>query len=141
MTRASNSTVSGCSRSRSATPTPRPTVLHVPDTGLVVAGDAVYNGVHLYLAESGGAAGIDTWLTALDTLEALNPRSLIAGHKNPELPDDVSQIGATRGYLTDSRRLIESAISAAEFNAAMLDLHPDRLNPGALWGSAITLFR
>ena len=29
------------------------TVLHVPDIGLVVAGDAAYNGVHQYLAESG----------------------------------------------------------------------------------------
>jgi glyoxylase-like metal-dependent hydrolase (beta-lactamase superfamily II) len=28
------------------------TVLHVPDLGLVVAGDAVYNDVHQYLAES-----------------------------------------------------------------------------------------
>ncbi|MGB8407822.1 MAG: MBL fold metallo-hydrolase [Mycobacterium sp.] len=123
------------------TDTEATTVLHVPDTGLVVAGDAVYNGVHLYLAESGGVAGIDTWLAALDTLEALNPSSVIAGHKNPELPDDVSQIGATRSYLTDARRLVESAASAVEFNAAMLALYPDRLNPGALWGSAITLFR
>jgi hypothetical protein len=28
------------------------TCLHVPSVGLVVAGDAVYNDVHLYLAES-----------------------------------------------------------------------------------------
>jgi glyoxylase-like metal-dependent hydrolase (beta-lactamase superfamily II) len=32
------------------------TCLHVPDIGLVVAGDAVYNDVHLYLAESGPTA-------------------------------------------------------------------------------------
>src|ERR1700753_593681 len=35
--------------------------LHVPSIGLVVAGDAVYNDVHLYLVES-AAAGIDAWL-------------------------------------------------------------------------------
>jgi glyoxylase-like metal-dependent hydrolase (beta-lactamase superfamily II) len=29
------------------------TVLHVPDLGLVVAGDAAYNGVHQYLADIG----------------------------------------------------------------------------------------
>ena len=50
------------------------------------------------------------------------------------------QIPATRRYLTDARRLLESSDSAAAFYAAMLASHPDRLNPGALWGAAITLF-
>ena len=35
------------------------TMLHVPEMGLLVAGDVVYNGVHLYLTESGGVTGID----------------------------------------------------------------------------------
>ena len=34
------------------TDTDHTTCLHVPSIGLVVAGDAAYNGVHLYLAES-----------------------------------------------------------------------------------------
>ena len=41
---------------------------------------------------------------------------------------------------TDARRLLESSGSAEEFYEAMLRLHPNRLNPGALWGAAITLF-
>ena len=28
------------------------TVLHVPDLDLVVAGDVIYNGVHMYLARA-----------------------------------------------------------------------------------------
>ncbi|MDH6244074.1 MBL fold metallo-hydrolase [Mycobacterium sp. OTB74] len=121
------------------TDTDATTMLHVPDSGLVVAGDVVYNGVHQYLAESGGTAGIDSWLAALDTLEALNPTTVIAGHKSPEAPDDFSQIAATRTYLTDARTLVGSSATAQEFYAAMLALHPHRLNPGALWGSAVTL--
>jgi hypothetical protein len=81
-------------------------MLHVPQIGLLVAGDVVYNGVHLYLTESGGLSGIDAWLAALDIAEALRPATIIAGHKDPHAQDDPSQIQATRSYLTDARRLL-----------------------------------
>jgi glyoxylase-like metal-dependent hydrolase (beta-lactamase superfamily II) len=122
------------------TDTDATTILHVPQIGLLVAGDAVYNGVHMYLAESGGVTGIDEWLGALDIAESLRPATVIAGHKDACAADAPSQIQATRQYLADARRLLESSDSAEAFYAAMLALHPDRLNPGALWGAAITLF-
>ena len=34
------------------------TVLHVPDLGLVVAGDVIYNGVHMYLAQRAIVGGL-----------------------------------------------------------------------------------
>jgi glyoxylase-like metal-dependent hydrolase (beta-lactamase superfamily II) len=122
------------------TDTDATTMLHVPEMGLLVAADVVYNGVHLYLTESGGVTGIDEWLAALDTAEALNPAIVIAGHKEARAADNPSQIPETRRYLTDARRLLESSESAGAFYRAMLRLHPNRLNPGALWGAAITLF-
>ena len=122
------------------TDTDATTMLHVPEIGLLVAGDVVYNGVHLYLTESGGVTGIDEWLAALDTAEDLKPTTVIAGHKNPRAFDNPSQIQATRRYLTDARGLLESSGSAEVFYQAMLRRHPNRLNPGALWGAAITLF-
>jgi glyoxylase-like metal-dependent hydrolase (beta-lactamase superfamily II) len=54
------------------TDTDATTMLHAPDIDLLVAGDVVYNGVHLYLTETGGVAGIDEWLAALDTAESLH---------------------------------------------------------------------
>jgi glyoxylase-like metal-dependent hydrolase (beta-lactamase superfamily II) len=122
------------------TDTDATTMLHVPEMGLLVAGDVVYNGVHLYLTESGGVTGIDEWLAALDIAEALNPAIVIAGHKDSRAFDNPAQIQATRRYLTDARRLLESSESADEFYGAMLRLYPNRINPGALWGAAITLF-
>jgi glyoxylase-like metal-dependent hydrolase (beta-lactamase superfamily II) len=121
------------------TDTDATTMLHVPQSELLVAGDVVYNGVHLYLTESGGVAGIDEWLAALDVAEALRPVAVVAGHKNPQAADDPSQIQATRRYLTDARQLLESSTRAEEFYKGMLALHPNRINPGALWGAAITL--
>ena len=121
------------------TDTDATTMLYVPDMGLLVAGDVVYNGVHLYLTESDGIAGIDEWLAALDTAEALRPATVIAGHKDPRAFDNPSQIQVTRRYPTDAR-LLESSESADEFYQEMLRLHPGRINPGALWGAATTLF-
>ena len=121
------------------TDTDATTMLHVPEIGLLVAGDVVYNGVHLYLTESGGVTGIDQWLAALDVAEALRPATVVAGHKNPQASDDPSQIQATRRYLSDARNLLESSTRADAFYDGMLALYPDRINPGALWGSAITL--
>jgi glyoxylase-like metal-dependent hydrolase (beta-lactamase superfamily II) len=122
------------------TDTDATTMLHIPETGLLVAGDVVYNGVHLYLTESGGVSGIDEWLAALDTAESLNPAIVVAGHKAPSAYDNPSQIQATRRYLTDARRLLESSAHAQEFYERMLERHRGRVNPGALWGAAITLF-
>jgi glyoxylase-like metal-dependent hydrolase (beta-lactamase superfamily II) len=121
------------------TDTDATTMLHVPHIGLVVAGDVVYNGVHLYLTESGGAGGLETWLAALDVTESLKPTAVVAGHKNPLASDDPSQIQATRRYLTDAHELLASSKGAQDFYDGMLARHPDRLNPGALWGAAITL--
>src|SRR5258708_6212896 len=47
------------------TDTDHTTCLHVPSVDLVVAGDAAYNDVHLYLAESKGKTRKE-WIAALD---------------------------------------------------------------------------
>jgi len=89
----------------------------------------VYNGVHLYLAESGGSAGIDDWLAALDVAEALRLRR----GSRPQEPgafDGPSQIQATRQYLTDARHLLVSSERAQEFYEGMLALAPESANPG-----------
>jgi hypothetical protein len=95
--------------------------------------------VHLYLTESGGPAGIDEWLTALDIADARRPAAVVAGHKNPQAFDNPSQIQETRQYLTDARELLTSSAHAREFYDGMLVRHPNRINAGALWGAAITL--
>jgi hypothetical protein len=59
--------------------------LCVPSIGLVVSGDAVYNYTHPYLAECDDKARAE-WLRALDTIEALRPHAVVAGHGVPH-PD------------------------------------------------------
>src|SRR5713226_91817 len=57
------------------TDTARSTCLHVPSIGLLVAGDAVYNGIHPYLRET-DAQSRREWIATLDELEALNPKAV-----------------------------------------------------------------
>ena len=117
------------------TDTEHTTCLHVPSAGLVVAGDAVYNDVHLYLAESNPETRRE-WITALDTIESLKPFAVIAGHKKPEVKDSPRIIGETRQYIRDFDRLARMTTTARELYAEMLQLYPDRANPGSLWGAA-----
>ena len=114
------------------------TVLHIASIGLVVAGDVAYNGVHQYLLESRGG-GMQAWLVALHLVEALQPRAVVAGHKNRALPDDPAILGQTRQYLIDAQRLLDEKPTPLEFFDRMLALYPDRLNPGPLWYGALGL--
>ncbi|MET4353756.1 glyoxylase-like metal-dependent hydrolase (beta-lactamase superfamily II) [Bradyrhizobium sp. RT9b] len=119
------------------TDTARSTALHVPSLDLIVAGDTVYNGIHPYLdlAETDTQSRLE-WIAALDRLEALKPRFVVAGHKKPENDDDPRNIAETRQYLLDFNRLDQATISPRELYEAMLALHPDRANPGSLWSGA-----
>jgi hypothetical protein len=114
----------------------RDTCLHVPSIGLVVAGDAAYNDVHLYLAES-TAQTRQEWIAALDKIESLNPGAVVASHKRPENDDNPGIIEQTRQYIRDFDRLAASTTTAQELYQKMLELYPNRVNPGwALWNWA-----
>jgi glyoxylase-like metal-dependent hydrolase (beta-lactamase superfamily II) len=112
------------------------TCLHVPSVGLVVAGDAAYNDVHLYLAESNAQTRRE-WISALDKIESLNPRAVIAGHKRPGNGDSPKIIEETRQYIRDFDRVAGTTTTARGLYDEILELYPDRVNPGgALWLSA-----
>jgi glyoxylase-like metal-dependent hydrolase (beta-lactamase superfamily II) len=111
------------------------TCLHVPSIGLVIAGDAIYNGTHPYLVESDGQ-GLNDWLAAIDKIEALNPRAVVVGHGPMDPDNSPRHIQETRGYIQDFIRLKDETATAQELYDRMLALYPDRINPGSLWGSA-----
>ena len=119
------------------TDTAHSTCLHVPSVGLIVAGDVVYNGLHPYLGETDAPSRLE-WIAALDRLDSLNPERVVAGHKIPENEDDPRIIGETRQYLREFNRLNAATADARQLYDAMLELYPDRVNPGSLWGAANT---
>jgi glyoxylase-like metal-dependent hydrolase (beta-lactamase superfamily II) len=87
--------------------------LHVPEIGLVVAGDAVYNDVHLHLSESDHQGRLD-WLAALHTIESLHPTAVVAGHKRATRDNDPRIIGETRQYIRDFNQVFETTTTASD---------------------------
>ena len=117
------------------TDTDNTTCLHVPSIGLVAAGDAVYNGIHPFLSESNRQTRLE-WIAALDKIDALKPSAVVAGHKIPSNDDSPRNVEETRQYIRDFIRLNDATKTAREFYDKMLELYPDRANPGSLWSSA-----
>jgi glyoxylase-like metal-dependent hydrolase (beta-lactamase superfamily II) len=110
-------------------------VLHVADRDLVVAGDAIYNGVHMYIAQ--GIGGFDPWRAAIDKIEALKPRHIVSGHQNKELDDDADrQIAETREYLDDADDLLRTEPTAVDFFNAKIERYPNHLGRTILWVGA-----
>jgi len=114
------------------------TALHVPSIGLVVSGDAVYNNTHLYLAECDERARGE-WLSALDKIEALHPRAVIAGHGVLDPDSSPRHIEETRRYILDLNAIVASTSTALDLYERMLALHSNRVNPGSLWATAKTV--
>ena len=72
-----------------------------------------------------------------DKIESLNPHGVIASHKRPDNDDNPRIIEETRQYIRDFDRIAEITTTAQEVYDKMLDLYPNRVNPGwALWSSA-----
>jgi hypothetical protein len=70
-------------------------------------------------------------------IESLNPHAVIASHNRPGSADNPTIIEQTRQYIRNFDRLVETTTSAQELYDKMLELYPNRVNPGwVLWSSA-----
>ena len=116
-------------------------VLHIPDLGLVVAGDVIYNGCHMYIGQSGVVGGFGPWRDAIDKIEALKPRHIVAGHQNKQLDDDAERtIAETRQYLDDAEELLWTQNTAVDFFNAKIERYPNHLGRTVLWAGASALY-
>ena len=66
------------------------------------------------------------------------PAMLAAGQGAPLGTEIKPIIDETRQYIRDFNALDEVTTTARQLYDAMLDLYPDRANPGSLWGAANT---
>lgn len=72
---------------------PDTSVLHIPHIGLVVAGDVIYIGAHMYLGARDTMTGFGPWREAIDRVEDAE----------------------TRQYLDDADELLQSEETAVDF--------------------------
>jgi glyoxylase-like metal-dependent hydrolase (beta-lactamase superfamily II) len=114
------------------------TILHVPSLDLVVAGDVIYNNVHQFVGES-GSGGLNAWLRAVDVVESLAPKFVVAGHKDARRGDHPSLIEETREYLLAVQEILKGEPTRAEFFDRVLERFPNRVNATTVWLSAFRL--
>jgi len=115
-------------------------MVHISSIGAVITGDAIYNGVNPFLAMS-GPADWPKWVASVDQVAALNPTTVIAGHKAPARGNDATCIDETRDYLTKFIEFFETSADSRELVQRMKELYPDHVNPSALIMSAATAFK
>jgi glyoxylase-like metal-dependent hydrolase (beta-lactamase superfamily II) len=104
---------------------PNSTAVYVPDLDAVIAGDIVFNQVHVY---AGGKEERTAWVATLDRLLALAPEIVVAGHTKPNMPNTRAALEYTRDYLLRFERAVGEANDAPELMAIMRRAYPDALD-------------
>lgn len=92
------------------------TAVFVPDAKTLVAGDLLFNEMHLWLGESLAPAR-KAWAASVEKLSALGATTIVAGHKKPGLPDDTSSLRYTRDYLARFERAVAESKSSVDLSA------------------------
>jgi glyoxylase-like metal-dependent hydrolase (beta-lactamase superfamily II) len=110
------------------------TMIHIAELDAVLAGDAVYNDIHPWMYRSDHAKRM-AWLDTLNQIEQLAPSTIIAGHKDPNAPDDdgARTLQATRQYIRDFDSVVAASMGGAEVVDAMTEKYPELGNPYTLW--------
>ena len=75
------------------------TMLWIPGQRILIAGDVVFNNMHLYIAETDSKARKE-WLNSLQKIRELNPSVVVPGHSKAGAPLDASTaVDFTENYL------------------------------------------
>ena len=97
----------------------------IPSLRAVIAGDIVFNGVHVWLGDSSPESR-RAWHDSLQLIATLQPRVVVAGHKkNAGVPDSPQAIASMEKYLDDFESARKAASSADELVAVMKQKYGD----------------
>jgi len=109
-------------------------IVDVPELSTICSGDVVYNNIHMWLYQSTPETRA-TWLASIDAIAAMEPRTIICGHSDPDAPDNDAQrcIAQSRTYIMDFDR-------AAETSSSMSELMDKMMAKYSSYGNAYTLF-
>jgi len=103
------------------------TALWIPDAKTLVAGDLLFNEMHLWLGEF-LKPGRLAWAKSVENLGALGATRVVAGHKKPGLPDDASAINFTRRYLQVFEKAVGSSKTSADLRTKIQAAFPDTVD-------------
>jgi glyoxylase-like metal-dependent hydrolase (beta-lactamase superfamily II) len=103
------------------------TAVWIPEIKTLVAGDLLFNEMHLWLGES-LQPGRAAWAKSVDQLASLGATRVVAGHKKPGLPDDASSIAYTRRYLQVFEKSVHTSHNSAQLRASIQAAFPNTID-------------
>ena len=96
-----------------------------PGSRSLIGGVLLFEGLHVWTADSATRELRAEWIRVLDTLEALQPTYVVAGHRTAGAPTDLTAIAHTREYLELFEKTIAESSDAAEAEASLVAAYPD----------------
>jgi glyoxylase-like metal-dependent hydrolase (beta-lactamase superfamily II) len=117
------------------------TILHAPEIATVCSGDIVYNNIHMWLWNSTRESRAE-WIASIGAVAALEPKTIITGHKDPAAPDDEAQrlMDQSRHYIEDFDRAVARSGSGQEVIDIMMEKYSRYGNPFTLFAAAHSQF-
>jgi glyoxylase-like metal-dependent hydrolase (beta-lactamase superfamily II) len=103
------------------------TAVWIPEIKTLVAGDLLFNEMHLWLGESPRPARA-AWAKSVEQLASLGATRVVAGHKKPGLPDDTSSIDYTRRYLQVFEQSVGTSKTSAELSRKIQAAFPKTID-------------
>src|SRR6202795_3829781 len=100
------------------------TMLWISGQRILIAGDVVFNNMHVYTAETDGTARV-RWLSSLKTIRALKPSVVIPGHSKVGAPlDSSTAVDFTERYLLAFEEELRKAKDADSLISSMKEQFP-----------------
>ncbi|WP_372875544.1 MBL fold metallo-hydrolase [Pseudomonas sp.] len=115
------------------------TSLWIPSIKTVVGGVLTYANIHPWIADAQTVEARQSWLKALDQLEALQPTALIPGHYLGQAKLNLDDLRFTRDYLLTLEAELPKAKDSQSLIAAMKAQYPALLDASSLELSAKVL--
>lgn len=115
---------------------PKHTYVWIPSLKTVTGGVPVYQGVHVWMADSKTAAARQNWRKTLNDILALHPSRIIPGHVIGKTAENAEAIRFTRDYIDAFEAEATKAGNSGDLIAAMKSRYPEFSNIGDLTLSA-----
>jgi glyoxylase-like metal-dependent hydrolase (beta-lactamase superfamily II) len=112
--------------------TPERSYVWIPSIKTIAGGVVVFNGLHVWTADTQSAESRRNWLATLDHIAALKPATVVPGHFQPGAALTPDSITFTRDYLLRFEAETVKAANSAALIARMKELYPNVGLNGAL---------
>jgi glyoxylase-like metal-dependent hydrolase (beta-lactamase superfamily II) len=99
--------------------------LFEPASRSLIGGVLLFEGLHVWTADSATPELRAEWIRALDQLADLAPTFVAAGHRVAGAPTDLTAISHTRDYLRQFEQVVTEAADAAAAKDKLLAAYPD----------------